>query len=99
MTPANPGRASVRSSTDRTRTDLLATRTGTPPARRTRSSAFAHSAGSSSTASGADRVAVAESRREKGPVTSTRMARRAVRVAARQPTPYGARGETNRSPS
>ena len=41
MTPANPGRASTVSSTHRQRTDFDATRTGVPPARRTRSAALA----------------------------------------------------------
>ena len=66
ITPAKPSRASVRSTMLRTRTDLLATRIGTPPARRTRSSALAQSAGSSTIASGAPRSAVAESRRSNG---------------------------------
>src|SRR5215207_1546858 len=63
MMPANPSRASVRSMIARTRTDLLATRIGTPLARRTRSSALAHRAGSSTRAKGVSSADVAASSR------------------------------------
>ena len=61
MIPAKPSRASTRSSSARQRTDLLATRTGFPFARRTRSAALASKARRSTAASGASRCAVARS--------------------------------------
>ncbi len=63
MTPWKPSVRSTRSSSARQRTDLLATRTGLPFARRTRSAALASKASRSTIASGASRWAVARSYR------------------------------------
>src|SRR6478672_8542471 len=63
MRPAKPSWASARSMRGRLRSDLVATRIGKPPASETRMSAFASKASRSTTASGADRPAVAAERR------------------------------------
>src|SRR6476661_2890012 len=61
MTPRNPGVASATPTRCRQRTDLVATRTGLPAARRTRSAAFARKASRSTTANGASSALVARS--------------------------------------
>src|SRR5918993_313721 len=57
MTPAKPGWPRTRSRRARHRTDFEATRTGSPPARRTRSSALASKASRSTATRGAGRPA------------------------------------------
>jgi len=59
MIPEKPGKASTSRSRARQRTDLLATRMGVPPARRTRSAALSRRAVRSTIAKGACRWAVA----------------------------------------
>src|SRR3954452_22078756 len=63
ISPRNPSRARMRSSSGRQRTDLLATRIGLPAARRTMSSAVAHIASRSMNANGGSCSARAASQR------------------------------------
>ena len=53
ISPANPSRREISSSSARQRIDLLATRIGLPPARPSIASAFAHIASRSTKANGA----------------------------------------------
>src|SRR5918997_6949236 len=63
MSPATPSRASARSISARHRTDFVASRTGCPAARASRSSRFASKASRSTTPNGGSRWAVARSSR------------------------------------
>src|SRR4051794_31146662 len=90
--PAKPGWASTRRRIARERTDLLATRIGLPPARRSRSPAFASSASRSTTANAGSRSAVARSSRCRASAGSTSgrvivamSGQRAGRIAPGQP--------------
>ena len=68
----SPAGSRARRSSARQRTDLEATRIGVPPARRTRSAAFASKASRSTTANGAARPAVARSQPAVTPPTVPR---------------------------